>query len=41
MLIACRELKKVDPKHQLLVDIAEKDALFDKAAAKYAPKVTA
>lgn len=33
------ELQKVNAKHQLLVDLAEKDELFDKAAAKYAPKV--
>jgi coatomer protein complex subunit epsilon len=34
-------LKKADPKHQLLVDLAEKSALFDKAATKYSPKVSA
>jgi hypothetical protein len=39
MLIRNRELQKVNAKHQLLVDLAEKDELFDKAAAKYAPKV--
>jgi hypothetical protein len=34
-------LKKADPQHQLLADLAEKDALFDKAAAKYSAKVSA
>jgi hypothetical protein len=28
-------LKKAHPKHQLLADLEEKSALFDKAAAKY------
>jgi hypothetical protein len=36
-----RSLKKVDPEHQLLVDLEEKSALFDKAATKYSPKVSA
>ncbi|KAH7326108.1 coatomer subunit epsilon [Stachybotrys elegans] len=34
-------LKKADPQHQLIADLAEKDALFDKAAAKYSAKVSA
>ncbi|KAI5462416.1 coatomer epsilon subunit-domain-containing protein [Mariannaea sp. PMI_226] len=34
-------LKKVNAKHQLLVDLDEKSALFDKAATKYSPKVSA
>ncbi|PHH62475.1 hypothetical protein CDD81_7122 [Ophiocordyceps australis] len=32
-------LKKVAPKHPFLLDLEEKSALFDKAAAKYSPKV--
>ncbi|CAM1501075.1 Fc.00g102370.m01.CDS01 [Cosmosporella sp. VM-42] len=32
-------LKKVNPKHQYLVDLEEKSALFDKAATKYSAKV--
>ncbi|KAH8699663.1 coatomer epsilon subunit-domain-containing protein [Ilyonectria robusta] len=34
-------LKKVNPKHQFLVDLEEKSALFDKAATKYSAKVSA
>ncbi|KAG5937916.1 hypothetical protein E4U53_008116 [Claviceps sorghi] len=33
-------LKKADPKHQLLVDLEEKSALFDQAATKYSAKVS-
>ncbi|KAK2597470.1 hypothetical protein QQS21_005940 [Conoideocrella luteorostrata] len=33
-------LKKVDPKHRLLVDLEEKSALFDQAARKYSAKVS-
>ncbi|KAG6041708.1 hypothetical protein E4U41_002791 [Claviceps citrina] len=33
-------LKKADPKHQLLVDMEEKSALFDQAAKKYTAKVS-
>ncbi|KAL3960729.1 hypothetical protein ACCO45_005846 [Purpureocillium lilacinum] len=32
-------LKKAEPNHQFLVDLAEKSELFDKAAAKYSAKV--
>ncbi|KAK5950470.1 hypothetical protein OHC33_008413 [Knufia fluminis] len=32
-------LRSRDAEHQLLVDLAEKESLFDTAAAKYAPKV--
>ncbi|OJJ49940.1 hypothetical protein ASPZODRAFT_58178 [Penicilliopsis zonata CBS 506.65] len=32
-------LKQVQPSHPLLVDLEEKSAFFDTAAAKYAPKV--
>ncbi|XWW93477.1 hypothetical protein V2A60_001410 [Cordyceps javanica] len=34
-------LKKVAPQHQLLVDLEEKSAAFDKAASKYSAKVAA
>ncbi|KAI1762586.1 coatomer epsilon subunit-domain-containing protein [Hypoxylon sp. FL1150] len=34
-------LKKAAPKHPFLVDLEEKSALFDKAAAKYSAKVSA
>ncbi|KFA79386.1 hypothetical protein S40288_06076 [Stachybotrys chartarum IBT 40288] len=34
-------LKKVDPQHQLVVDLEEKSSLFDTAAAKYSAKVSA
>ncbi|KAF4125746.1 coatomer subunit epsilon [Geosmithia morbida] len=34
-------LKKANPKHKFLVDLEEKNELFDKAAAKYKPKVAA
>jgi coatomer protein complex subunit epsilon len=34
-------LKKVDPNHRFLVDLEEKNELFDKAATKYKPKVAA
>lgn len=40
-LISGRTLKKADPKHTFLVDLEEKSALFDKAATKYSPKVSA
>ncbi|KAG5978313.1 hypothetical protein E4U55_006253 [Claviceps digitariae] len=33
-------LKQADPKHQLLVDLEEKSALFDQAATKYTAKVS-
>ncbi|KJZ79552.1 hypothetical protein HIM_01021 [Hirsutella minnesotensis 3608] len=33
-------LKKTDPKHQMLVDLEEKSALFDKVATKYSAKVS-
>jgi len=32
-------LRSRDPEHQMLTDLAEKESLFDTAAAKYAPKV--
>ncbi|KXH61445.1 coatomer epsilon subunit [Colletotrichum salicis] len=35
------KLKAADPQHQFLVDLEEKSALFDKAATKYSPKVSA
>ncbi|WYZ41899.1 hypothetical protein EsH8_V_000794 [Colletotrichum jinshuiense] len=35
------KLKAADPKHQFLVDLEEKSALFDKAATKYSAKVSA
>ncbi|KAF9882390.1 coatomer epsilon subunit [Colletotrichum karsti] len=35
------KLKAADPKHQYLVDLEEKSALFDKAATKYSAKVSA
>ncbi|OHE95283.1 coatomer epsilon subunit [Colletotrichum orchidophilum] len=35
------KLKTADPQHQFLVDLEEKSALFDKAATKYSPKVSA
>ncbi|KAF4786024.1 coatomer epsilon subunit [Colletotrichum scovillei] len=35
------KLKAADPHHQFLVDLEEKSALFDKAATKYSPKVSA
>ncbi len=34
-------LKKAAPDYPLLVDLEEKSALFDKAAAKYSAKVSA
>ncbi|KAJ4151038.1 hypothetical protein LMH87_011758 [Akanthomyces muscarius] len=34
-------LKKIAPKHQLLVDLEEKSAAFDAAASKYSAKVAA
>ncbi|KAM5352432.1 hypothetical protein ACJ41O_005155 [Fusarium nematophilum] len=34
-------LKSVNPNHQFLADLEEKSALFDKAATKYSPKVSA
>jgi coatomer protein complex subunit epsilon len=36
-----RDLKEVDPTHPLLTDLEEKSALFDKAAQKHGPKVSA
>lgn len=36
-----RSLKKADPNHALLAGLEEKSALFDKAATKYSPKVSA
>jgi len=36
-----RTLEKADPNHPLLVDLAEKSELFDKAATKYRAKVAA
>ncbi|KAH7266355.1 hypothetical protein FSOLCH5_012735 [Fusarium solani] len=35
------KLKAADPNHQFLADLEEKSALFDKAATKYSPKVSA
>ncbi|RSL66970.1 hypothetical protein CEP54_003443 [Fusarium duplospermum] len=35
------KLKAADPNHQFLSDLEEKSALFDKAATKYSPKVSA
>lgn len=40
MLIGDRLLEKADAKHQLLVDMEEKSALFDQAATKYTAKVS-
>jgi coatomer protein complex subunit epsilon len=34
-------LTTADPSHPYLTDLAEKDALFDKAASKFSPKVSA
>ncbi|KPM36447.1 hypothetical protein AK830_g10123 [Neonectria ditissima] len=34
-------LEQVSPNHQFLTDLQEKSALFDKAATKYSPKVSA
>ncbi|KAH7255607.1 coatomer epsilon subunit-domain-containing protein [Fusarium redolens] len=36
-----QKLKSVKPDHQFLADLEEKSALFDKAATKYSPKVSA
>lgn len=36
-----RKLKEVDPSHALLTDLEEKSGLFDKAAQKFSPKVSA
>ncbi|KAF5610827.1 coatomer epsilon subunit [Fusarium subglutinans] len=36
-----QKLKSVKPNHQYLADLEEKSALFDKAATKYSPKVSA
>lgn len=41
VLMLHRSLKKVDPQHQLVVDLEEKSSLFDTAAAKYSAKVSA
>ncbi|KAI5310481.1 hypothetical protein KEM55_006558 [Ascosphaera atra] len=38
---AKESLKKVQPDHHLLTDLAEKEALFDAAAAKYTAKASA
>ncbi|KAJ4327322.1 hypothetical protein N0V84_002220 [Fusarium piperis] len=35
------KLKAADPNHRFLADLEEKSALFDKAATKYSPKVSA
>ncbi|KAF4440549.1 coatomer epsilon subunit [Fusarium acutatum] len=35
------KLKSAKPNHQFLADLEEKSALFDKAATKYSPKVSA
>lgn len=34
-------MKEADAEHPLLTDLAEKEALFDKAAQKFSPKVSA
>lgn len=34
-------LKKADPEHAFLVDLEEKNQLFDTAAAKFSAKVSA
>ncbi|EMT63430.1 coatomer epsilon subunit-domain-containing protein [Fusarium oxysporum II5] len=36
-----QKLRSVKPDHQFLADLEEKSALFDKAATKYSPKVSA
>ncbi|KAK5987274.1 Coatomer subunit epsilon [Cladobotryum mycophilum] len=36
-----QSLKQADPNHQFLLDLEEKSDLFDKAASKYNPKVSA
>ncbi|KAI7769748.1 hypothetical protein LZL87_003238 [Fusarium oxysporum] len=36
-----QKLRSVKPNHQFLADLEEKSALFDKAATKYSPKVSA
>jgi coatomer subunit epsilon len=36
-----RSLAKTAPTHPFLVELAEKSDLFDKAASKYSPKVSA
>jgi coatomer protein complex subunit epsilon len=41
MLTFTSKLKAADPNHQFLADLEEKSALFDKAATKYSPKVSA
>lgn len=41
MLTFTRKLKAADANHQFLADLEEKSALFDKAATKYSPKVSA
>lgn len=35
------ELKKVDAKHPIFEELAEKNALFDKVVLKYADKIVA
>jgi coatomer protein complex subunit epsilon len=41
MLTCCRKLQSAKPDHQFLADLEEKSALFDRAATKYSPKVSA
>jgi coatomer protein complex subunit epsilon len=41
ILTPCRKLQSVKPDHQFLADLEEKSALFDRAATKYSPKVSA
>lgn len=36
-----RSLKEADAAHPFLTDLEEKEALFDKAAQKFSPKVSA
>lgn len=36
-----RSLKKADPNHAFLTDLAEKSELFDTAASKFSAKVSA
>jgi coatomer protein complex subunit epsilon len=36
-----QKLQSVKPDHQFLADLEEKSALFDRAATKYSPKVSA
>lgn len=43
IILTCtaRKLRGIKPNHQFLADLEEKSALFDKAATKYSPKVSA